>query len=174
MVSMKTKLAAVSDIGRLIAAVVEKFDTDVDVERDYLAQRLPARMQSLVHEMPRLSMHLLAAIDDEVRHGGTVNVVGLATRTGQLKGTVSKHVQRLVAAGLVRRDPVPGNRKEIRLDLTTDGHRAAEVHRQMHDEIDAGLKEFLLGYSATELAVVARMLDDLVKTKDIRRPRGGL
>ena len=52
---------------------------------------------------------------------GPVSVVGLAARSGQLKGTVSKHVQRLVEAGLVERTPIPGNRKEVVLTLTADG-----------------------------------------------------
>ena len=47
--------------------------------------------------------------------------MGLAARADQLKGTVSKHVQRLVEAGLVERAPLPGNRKEVVLDLTADG-----------------------------------------------------
>jgi DNA-binding MarR family transcriptional regulator len=75
-----------------------------------LAQRGPARMKGAVRSLPTLSLHLLAAIAEE-----PVSVVGLASRTGQLKGTVSKHVQRLVEAGLVVRVPIPGNRKEIEL-----------------------------------------------------------
>jgi DNA-binding MarR family transcriptional regulator len=161
MVSMKTKSEVVAEIGRLVAAVSDLFDADVDAERDFMEQRLPARMRSQVRAMPKAGMHLLAVIGDELRAGGTVNVVGLAARSGQLKGTVSKQVQRLVDAGLVRRDPVPGNRKEIRLELTADGRRVVEVHRRMHDEMDAGLSEFLMRYTSDELAVVVKILGDL-------------
>lgn len=158
---MKTKLEAVSEIGRLIGDVVELFDSDDDVERSYLQQRLPAHLQALVATMPRSSVHLLATIDVELRAGRTVNVVGLAAQSGRLKGTVSKHVQRLVDAGLVRREPVPGNRKEIRLELTANGRQVVQVHREMRDEMDASLRQFLLRYTEEELAVATRMLHDL-------------
>jgi len=94
-----------------------------------------------------------------------VNIVGLAAASGQLKGTVSKHVQRLVEAGLVRREPVPNNRKEVRLVLTPDGEAVVGVHARMHDEMAAGLQDFLLRYSATELATVTKILTDLMATE---------
>jgi DNA-binding MarR family transcriptional regulator len=161
-VSVKTKSEAVQDISRLIGAVSDKFDTDVDAERDFLRNGLPDRLRPLVDALPKLGMHLLDAIDAGSRDGDALNVVVLAARCGQLKGTVSKHVQRLVDLGLVQRDPVPGNRKEIRLSVTPDGRRVVEVHQQMHHEMDAGVRDFLMRYSAGELATVNRILDDLL------------
>lgn len=161
-VSVKTKSEAVQDISRLIGAVSDKFDTDVDAEREFLRNGLPDRLRPLVDTVPKLGMHLLDAIDAGSRDGDALNVVELAARSGQLKGTVSKHVQRLVDLGLVQRDPVPGNRKEIRLSVTPDGRRVVEVHRQMHHEMDAGVRDFLMRYSAGELATVNRILADLL------------
>jgi DNA-binding MarR family transcriptional regulator len=161
-VSVKTKSEAVQDISRLIGAVSDKFDTDVDAERDFLRNGLPDRLRPLVDAVPKLGMHLLDAIDAGSRDGDALNVVVLAARCGQLKGTVSKHVQRLVDLGLVQRDPVPGNRKEIRLSVTPDGRRVVEVHQQMHHEMDAGVRDFLMRYSAGELATVNRILEDLL------------
>ena len=122
MVSMKTKSALITSINTLVGAVGDKFepDEDSDAERDFMAQRCPHRMERLVRTLPTLSLHLLAAIAE-----GPVSVVGLAARSGQLKGTVSKHVQRLVDAGWVERVPIPGNRKEIELILTADGGTVA-------------------------------------------------
>src|SRR5262245_37478580 len=104
MVSMKTKLDLVEGITSLIGLVGDKFDGDEDgdAERDFMSERCPPRLQSAVQSLPTLSMHLLAVIAE-----GPVSVVGLAARSGQLKGTVSKHVQRLVEAGLVARTPIP-------------------------------------------------------------------
>jgi DNA-binding MarR family transcriptional regulator len=107
-----------------------------------------------------VAVHLLALIAE-----GSVNIVGLAAESGQLKGTVSKYVQRLVDAGLVARSPVPGNRKEIRLSLTGDGEIVARVYRQMHDEMDRGLADFLLRYSAAELPTVTKILSDPIRTE---------
>lgn len=160
MVSVKTKSDTVAEIGRLLSAVSDKFDGDVDEEREYMAARCPARLRDAVFDIPAPAIHLLAAIAD----GGAVNLVGLAAASGQLKGTVSKHVQRLVEAGLVARDPVPGNRKEIRLTLTADGREVEEVHRRMHDEMAGGLADFLSRYSVAELETVTKILGDLLRT----------
>jgi DNA-binding MarR family transcriptional regulator len=160
MVSVKTKTEAVGEIGELIGALSDKFETDGDAERDYMAQHVPGHLKAAAREVPTLAVHLLARIAE-----GAVNIVGLAAQSGQLKGTVSKHVQRLVDAGLVERNPVPGNRKEIRLSLTPDGQAVAHVHRRMHDEMDAGRRDFLLRYTAAELATLTKVLSDLMATE---------
>jgi DNA-binding MarR family transcriptional regulator len=92
-------------------------------------------------------------------------VVGLASRSGQLKGTVSKHVQRLVGAGLVVCVPIPGNRKEIELALTDDGKRVVDAHQQLHDEMDLGVHDFLQAYGNGDLQVVANVLRDLLAAR---------
>jgi DNA-binding MarR family transcriptional regulator len=157
---METKTEAVGAISRLLGAPSDKFDTDDDAERDYLADHCPDHLKSTTREIPTLAMHLLDRIAER-----SVNIVGLAAQSGQLKGTVSKHVQRLVDAGLVERSPVPGNRKEIRLSLTADGSTVARVHRRMHDDKDEGVSEFLSRYSAAELATVTKVLSDLLATE---------
>jgi DNA-binding MarR family transcriptional regulator len=164
MVSVKTKGALIDDIGRLVRAVGDKFDTDEDgdAERDFMARRCPRRLESTVRTLPTLSMHLLDHIG-----GGPVSVVGLAARSGQLKGTVSKHVQRLVEAGLVSRTPVPGNRKEVELTLSADGELVVDVHRRMHAEITQGLEAFLQRYSNAELHVLVKVLDDLMAAEKV-------
>ncbi|MGE0216554.1 MarR family transcriptional regulator [Mycolicibacterium sp.] len=166
---MKTKAASVEAISALLYAVVERYDDGTDPEREYLMERCPARFHAVVRELPAAAVHLMAAIGESDTDGG-VNIVGLAARSGHLKGTVSKHVQRLVDAGLVERTPVPGNRKEIRLQLTADGRALDRVHRQMHDEKDAGLREFLSRYTAAELQTIAKVLDDLLhaETRGVR------
>ena len=161
MVSVKTKADAVDQIGELLNALFDKHDDGVDHERDYLAEHCPARLERTIRELPTAGVHLLAAI---AGMDGDVNIVGLAAHTGHLKGTVSKHVQRLVEAGLVERSPVPGNRKEIRLRLTEDGRALERVHRRMHQEMRGGLREFLLRYTGAELETVVKVLDDLLHT----------
>lgn len=168
MVSVKTKSEAVAEITRLIAAVSDKFDgyrDEADAEREYLATRMPARLTATLGDVPTLAIHLLAAIAESVRIGDEMNIVQLATHAGQLKGTVSKHVQRLVEAGLVTREPVPGNRKELRLGLTADGRRVADAHARMHDEMDGGFRDFLVRYTVAELAVLTKVLDDLARSE---------
>jgi DNA-binding MarR family transcriptional regulator len=164
MVSMKTKSALIAEIDELVGAVGDKFDADEDgdAERDFIAERCPKRLEHGVRSLPTLSMHLLAVIAE-----GPVSVVGLAARSGQLKGTVSKHVQRLVDAGLVARTPVPGNRKEIELSPTADGELVVDAHRRLHEEMADGLHDFLLRYSGAELQVLAKVLRDLQAARKV-------
>jgi DNA-binding MarR family transcriptional regulator len=168
MVSVKTKPDLIEDINRLVGEIGDKFDIDVngsedgDAERDFMATRCPARLETAIRSLPTLSMHLLAAIAE-----GPVSVVGLATRSAQLKGTVSKHVQRLVEAGLVARRPIPGNRKEVELVLTGDGELVCEAHRRLHDEMSAGLHGFLQGYPNADLQVIATVLRDLLSARRV-------
>lgn len=109
MVSMKTKPALISSINALVSAVGDKFepDEDADAERDFMAQRCPRRMERLIRTLPTLSLHLLAAIAE-----GPVSVVGLAARSGQLKGTVSSMCSAwwMRAGWNVRRFPVTARR----------------------------------------------------------------
>jgi len=163
MVSVKTKSDVIARIGDLVQAVGDKFDdSDGDAERDFMAQHCPRRLESTVRELPTLSVHLLDHISDD-----PVNIVTLAARAGQLKGTVSKHVQRLVAAGLVERLPVPGNRKEITLRLTADGRIVSRAHRRLHDEMNLGMSDFLSRYTHAELTTVAKILGDLLATERV-------
>ena len=159
MVSVKTKAALIAEVDQLVRAVGDKFDADGDgdAERDFMVERCPPRLEAAIRSLPTLSIHLLAAVAD-----GPVSVVGLATRAGQLKGTVSKHVQRLVDAGLVDRRPLTGNRKELVLDLTADGAVVVEAHRQLHDEMAVGVGEFLSRYPNAELEVLVKVLRDVL------------
>ena len=159
MVSVKTKPALITDINDLLGAVKDKFedDGDGDAERDFMIERCPPRLRETLRTLPTLALHLLAHLE-----GGPTGVVGLAARSGQLKGTVSKHVQRLVEAGLVVRTPVPGSRKEIELALTEDGELVARVHDDMHVEMAAGVGDFLGRYAKADLEVVAMVLRDLL------------
>jgi DNA-binding MarR family transcriptional regulator len=163
MVSMKTKAELVDEINALIGAVGDKFDGEEgDPERDYMVEHIPKRLEGIARRLPTLSMHLLAHIAE-----GPVSVVGLAARANQLKGTVSKHVQRLVEAGLIERSPIPGNRKEVTLSLTADGEAIADVHRKLHVEMKRGVEDFLSRYSKAELAVLAKMLSDFLAAKKV-------
>jgi DNA-binding MarR family transcriptional regulator len=164
MVSMKTKAELIATINELMGAVGDKFDDDEDgdTERDFMARHCPRRLESTVRGLPTLSMHLLAAVAD-----GPVSVVGLAARSGQLKGTVSKHVQRLVEAGLEARTPIPGNRKELELTLTADGELVAGCHRKLHEHMAAGWADFLKRYGNGDLEVLVKVLRDVLAAERV-------
>lgn len=95
-----------------------------------------------------------------------MSVVGLAAKSGQLKGTVSKHVQRLVEADLVARVLIPGNRKEVELTPTGDGKLLVEADRRPH-EMALGLNGFLQACGNANLQVVATVLRDLLAARRV-------
>jgi DNA-binding MarR family transcriptional regulator len=164
MVSMKTKSALVADVNELLIAAKDKLETDEDgdAERDYIVERCPPHLEGALRSLPTLTLHLLAHLAD-----GATGVVGLAARSGQLKGTVSKHVQRLVEAGLVVRTPIPGNRKEIELALSKDGELVVAAHAAMHEEMADGVADFLRRYDDAELEVIAKVLRDLTAARKV-------
>lgn len=164
MVSVKTKSVLIAELTGLVGAVGDAFDSDEegDAERDFMAARCPERLENAIRSLPTLGMHLLDTIAE-----GPLSVVALADRSGQLKGTVSKHVQRLVDAGLVLRSPVPGNRKELSLSLTEDGAVVLAAHRKLHDEMSRGMADFLKRYTAAELAFLVRVLTDLLASAKV-------
>jgi hypothetical protein len=67
----------------------------------------------------------------------------------------------------VVRTPVPGNRKEIELNLTSDGQLVTEAHSRLHDEMAAGLHDFLTRYPKSELEVLAKVLRDLMTAEKV-------
>ena len=161
---MKTKSELIASINEMVGEVGDKFDADEggDAERDFIAARCPKRLEDKVRALPTMSMHLLAVLAD-----GPVSIVGLAARSHQLKGTVSKHVQRLVEAGLVTRTPIPGNRKEVELRPTADGNLIVDAHRHLHDEMTKGMGDFLSHYANAELQVLAKVLRDLLAAEKV-------
>ena len=192
MVSVGTKRDAIEEIETLIGRVTARMAVEDDAEQRWLAdhcspeaaRRLPALSVHALHmldEIPPESPEDAAVADGAaaagdagaaVEVGGaarSVNIVGLAQATGVPKGTVSKTVSRLVAAGLVARHRLPDNRKEVHLRLTPLGAEIRRAHRGLHEQTTEAMHAFLARYTIDDLAVMARVLDDLS-----RMPREGV
>ena len=52
-------------------------------------------------------------------------------------------------------------RQEAVRGLTDDGELIAELHRELHEEMNRGTRDFLLRYSGADLQVLVRVLGDL-------------
>lgn len=165
MVSVTTKSDAIRHIEELIVQVTNRFAAEDDAEQRWLVDQCSPEAAGVVPRVSVAALHLLDAIPAE----GSVNIVGLSRATGVPKGTVSKVVRRLVTEGAVARHRLPDNRKEVHLRLTALGAEIQRAHRSLHEQMGHGLHAFLDRYSAAELAVVTRVLDDLR-----RMPREGL
>lgn len=162
---MQTKDEAIGAIETLIGQVTARFAAEDEAEQQWLVGQCGAEAAAVVSRMSVHALHMLDAIPVE----GSVNIVGLSRATGVPKGTVSKTVRRLITDGVVSRHQLPDNRKEVHLRLTATGAEIRHAHQSLHEEMGLGLHAFLARYADTDLAVIARVLDDLA-----RMPREGL
>ena len=71
---------------------------------------------------------------------GPRSAADLAAEVGLDRSGITRRASRLAAAGLVRREPDPADRRATLLSLTDEGERAVETLRQrLADRITAGL-----------------------------------
>lgn len=169
MVSVKTNADRIERIEELIGRLSARFADEDEGEQQWMAEQCSPEARRVLAGLSVQSLHLLDAIPADDGTGASVNIVGLSRATGVPKGTVSKIVQRLAAGGVVARHRRPDNRKEVHLRLTELGAEIQRAHRGLHEQMGSGLAEFMGRYSAADLEVVMRVLDDL-----LRMPRDGL
>ena len=72
-----------------------------------------------------------------------INVTKLAEYAGVTKGAVSQTINKLVKKGLVRKTRIPGNDKEVVLELTDLGRIGFQNHEKFHmDTLDMACEYF--------------------------------
>ena len=169
MVSMKTKADVVEHIEGVLEQLSARFAADDEAEQQWMAEQCSPAARRVLARTSVQALHLLDQVPADDGTGASVNVVGLARATGIPKGTVSKTVRRLAESGALERYQRPDNRKEVHLRLTPVGLELQRAHRSLHEQMGMGLAAFLTRYTAAELAVITRVLDDL-----LRMPREGL
>ncbi|WP_458111000.1 MarR family transcriptional regulator [Arthrobacter sp. R1-13] len=96
------------------------------------------------------TLHLMVLRDD-VRTPRQIS-----TTTGMPGSTVTKLVDRLEAAGYIRRTPAPGDRRKTVLELVPD---AIEPLHAFYGRVDREFDVLSGQFSGSELAVVVRYLD---------------
>ncbi|QPZ38616.1 MarR family winged helix-turn-helix transcriptional regulator [Paramicrobacterium chengjingii] len=164
---MKTKGESIEQIGELVEKLSARFsEEDID-EQKWMRDQCSPEAQQVLATITVQALHLIARIPDDA--GESVNIVGISRATGVPKGTVSKIVQRLVDGGAVVRHRREGNRKEVHLRLTEVGEEIQRAHRSLHEQMGDGLATLLMRYSESDLAVITRVLSDL-----LRMPREGV
>lgn len=95
-----------------------------------------------------------------------INVTELAKRLGITKGAVSQMIGRLIRKGLVSKNRLADNEKEVMLNLTEKGWQVFNCHQDIHKEV---FKEFMsnLGdFGDLEVNALRRILDTLEKHLD--------
>jgi DNA-binding MarR family transcriptional regulator len=105
---------------------------------------------------------LLAAISLEPGIG----VRGLAAREGMSPAGMSGHVDRLEAAGLVRRTPSDSDRRRVGLELTEQGRRLVKAAKRRRT---AWLASRLKTLTPEQIEAVDQAVEPLAKLLEERR-----
>lgn len=169
MVFVETKTEVITRIAALAERLAARFTEEDADEQAHIRKLCSPEARQALETMSVPALHLLDVIPSSSEDASSMNVVGLSQATGVPKGTVSKRVQRLTDAGIVSRHRIPGNRKEVHLQLTSLGEEIRAAHRSLHEQMGTVFDDFLARYSQSDLEVVGRVLDDL-----LRMPREGL
>jgi len=128
-----------------------------------LANRLRPVLLKLARELRR-EIHSLGVTGGQVsllvqvKHSPGIGIRELAARERISVPGMSKFVARLEHAGLVRREPVGGDKRRVGLTLTRDGHR---VLRSVRSKRTAWLAERLRALDDAQLEAVDRAIDPL-------------
>lgn len=114
-----------------------------------------AQLNALVAERMGVTVSDLDCLDALNKHG-PATASALARHVDLTSGSVSRMIDRLDAAGCVRRVPDPHDRRRVLIEPTTDG--LARV-RSYYDGLAAGTLDDLADFTEDELAVVQRFID---------------
>ena len=102
-------------------------------------------------------IHTVQAIG---RHSG-INVTKLAEKAGVTKGAVSQTINKLVKKGLVRKTHLPGNDKEVVLELTDIGEIGFKNHEKFHMDTLNMAREYYGDQLISKLEGINLAMDDI-------------
>jgi len=128
-----------------------------------LANRLRPLLLKLNRELRR-EIHSLGVTGGQVsllvaiKYAPGIGVRELAAQERMSVPGMSKFVSRLEAAGLVKAEPVEGDKRRVRLTLTVDGHR---VLRSVRSRRTAWLAKRLRGLDEEQLEALHAAVEPL-------------
>ncbi|HOW14434.1 MarR family transcriptional regulator [Methanosarcina sp.] len=95
------------------------------------------------------------------------NLTSIASRLGVTKGAISQMVKKLEKKGVIKKVRVPGNKKDILLELTDFGKEAFEWHKSLHESMETGIRKELEKMSDAEIETVLRVYGHLEGMLDL-------
>ena len=107
--------------------------------------------------------HLIEAIGKNPEK----NMTSIASRLGVTKGAISQMVKKLEKKGLVKKAHIPGNRKDITLELTDLGEEAFEWHKSLHESMETAIRKELEQMSDAEIETFLRIYEHLEGMLDL-------
>ena len=156
------KEPVIQELLGLSAKLIQKWDSDGDDEEiQWMIQHCsdPA-LKAILQEITVRMLHVLEAIGQLE----PVNGITISNKMDIPKGTVSKATRRLIDKQLIKSSPLPNNKKE-RIYHTTDlGMELFHLHRDLHQEIEKHVIQFLSKYEQSELDFLTRFSQDILET----------
>ncbi|WP_410771392.1 MarR family transcriptional regulator [Fontibacillus sp. BL9] len=136
--------------------------TDEDQDRLWLVERISDdRLKKLLPRLSVSSLHVL----DVINANESIKGVDIARDMGITKGAVSKITRKLLDQGLIRKNQLPDNLKEIYFSVTPLGAELADLHQVFHHEQDKKAMELLTSFDAASLEIVADFLEKLASLR---------
>ncbi|EPZ49203.1 MarR family winged helix-turn-helix transcriptional regulator [Alicyclobacillus acidoterrestris] len=149
-----------SEIHKLIVRVHHSFEMHDQQELKQLAERASNSENAHIWEsMTIVAIHVLDAIGKL----GPVNGATVASYLGITRGAVTKIARRFLRQGLIEKNFLPDNKKEVHFTLTALGMEFFKAHHELHDKLQNQWSMYLDKYDAAELQTIVRFLSELAE-----------
>lgn len=104
-------------------------------------------------------VHMIACIGDHE----PINVTTLSEKLNLTKGSITRISGKLLEQGLISREQLNDNRKEVFFRLTPRGKQLHMIHDRLHKEVEQRFKKFLDKYTPEQLLFAKELLQDLLE-----------
>lgn len=153
--------AVIAEILAMSSDVLRRFEPDEQAIKQCMAQIAP---DPLTLELIKESTYIILCVLQEIGNSEPVNGITIAKQGRIPKGTVSKMTQQLLAKGLISKESLPNNKKEILFRLTPAGRELYLTHRVIVQQVEKSIVHFLQKYEPSELLLIRRVLRDILET----------
>lgn len=110
------------------------------------------------YPMTSAEIHLIEIIGD---NENSYSVTDLSKIIGVTKGAVSQTLKKLESRGFVIKETDPSNLSRITVALTSRGKTAYYAHRDWHETMDGGFKDFFSNLSDEKLSFLYETLNKI-------------
>ncbi|WP_259418246.1 MarR family transcriptional regulator [Bacillus toyonensis] len=132
-----------------------------DLGKQWLMKHSPSSdVTAVIEDMTVLMLHILEAIGQLE----PVNGITISKQFDISRGSISKVTKKLEDKGLIIIESLPSNKKELYFHTTPLGQVVCALHHALHQEIDAGVHQFLQQYDEDALQATLTILTDAMQT----------
>lgn len=145
---------------KLTEQILKKMGDGDDEEKQWMIQSVENPLLKKI--LPNITVMMLHVLD-AIGKFEPVNGITISKEMEIPKGTISKVTRKLEDLNLIRKERLPGNKKEILFYTTALGYELFEVHKKLHEQIEKNVVHFLKQYQSSELSLLTKVLEDTLK-----------